>query len=161
MNDAIARFAETVAASDFGQWASGSPIAYPLANVVHLLGLVMLVGGIGIVDLRLAGAFRAIPLAPLSRALTPIAVAGLALMVPSGATMFAADATALAQSPVLRSKLVLIGFALVNAVTFRLIWRERLATWDSTPPIAGRLMAAGSILLWLTIGGLGRMIAYS
>lgn len=160
MNDAIARLAETVAASDFGQWASGSSIAYPLANVVHLLGLVMLVGGIGILDLRLAGAFRAIPLAPLSRALTPIAIAGLILMVPSGATMVAAD-TAVTQSTVFRWKLVFIGFALINAVAFRMIWRSRFGTWEGAPPIAGRLMAAGSILLWLTIGGLGRMIAYS
>ena len=62
----------------------------------------MLVGGIGILDLRLAGAFRAIPVAPLSRALTPIALAGLVLMVPSGATMFAADAATLAGSATFR-----------------------------------------------------------
>ncbi len=160
MNDAITRLAEMVAASDFGQWASGSPMAYPLANVVHLFGLIMLVGGIGIVDLRLAGAFRAIPLAALSRALTPIAIAGLILMVPSGATMVAADA-AVMQSSVFRWKLALIGLAVTNAVAFRLIWRDRLATWGYTPPIAGRVMAIGSILLWLTIGTLGRMIAYS
>ena len=161
MNNAIARFAEMVGASDFGQWASGSSIAYPLANVLHLLGLVMLVGAIGILDLRLAGAFRALAVAPLSRALTPIAIAGLMLMVPTGATMFAADATTLAQSTTFRWKLVLVGIALTNAVAFRVMWRNRLGTWDSAPPIAGRLMAAGSILLWLTIGGLGRMIAYS
>ena len=161
MNAAIARFAEAVAASDFGQWASGSPIAYPLANVVHLLGLVMLVGAIGIVDLRLAGVFRALPVAPLSRALTPLAIVGLVLMVPSGATMFAADATTLAQSTIFRWKVALIGIALINAVAFRLLWRSRLDTWDRAPPMAGRLMAAGSILLWLTIGALGRMIAYN
>lgn len=161
MNPAIARFAETVAASDFGQWASGSAIAYPLANVVHLLGLVMLVGAIGIVDLRLAGAFRALPVAPLSRALTPVAIVGLVLMIPSGATMFAADATSLAESTTFRWKVALIGIALVNAVAFRLAWHGRLGTWDGAPPAAGRLMAAGSILLWLTIGALGRMIAYS
>ena len=156
MNDAIARLAEAVAASDFGQWASGSSIAYPLASVVHLLGLVMLVGGIGIVDLRVAGAFRSLPLEPLTRALTPIAIGGLLLMVPSGATMVAADA-AVAQSTVFRWKLGLIGVALANAAIFRLLWRGQMGD----PPIIARLMAAGSILLWLTIGALGRMIAYS
>jgi len=161
MNAAFARFAEWAAASDFGQWASGSAIAYPLANVVHLLGLVMLVGGIGIVDLRLTGLFRALPVAPLSRALTPVAIAGLVLMIPSGATMFAADATSMAGSTIFRWKLGLIGIALINAIAFRVVWSHRLRTWDSAPPLAGRLMAAGSILLWLTIGALGRMIAYS
>ena len=160
MDAALAGFAENVATSSFGQWASMSPLAYPLANIVHLLGLVMLVGGIGILDLRLAGAFRAIPVAPLSRALTPIAIAGLLLMIPSGATMFAAD-TAVAESPVFQLKLVLIALALANALLFRLLWRRRIADWDAAPPAAGRLMAAGSIALWLAVGACGRMIAYS
>ena len=161
MEATLARLAEAVAASGFGQWATASPTAYPLANVVHLLGLVMLVGGIGIVDLRLAGAFRAIPVAPLSRALTPIAIVGLVLMVPSGATMFAADAATLAQSATFRLKVVLIAVALVNAVAFRILWRGRLAQWDVAPPAAGRIMAAASLMLWLMIGALGRLIAYS
>ena len=161
MNPAVARFAEAVGASSFGQWASGSAIAYPLANVVHLLGLVMLIGAIGILDLRLAGAFRAIPAQPLSRALTPIALAGLLLMIPSGATMFAADAVTLAGSGVFRTKLLFIAIALANAIAFRILWQGRLGEWDAAPPIWGRLMAVGSIGSWLTVAALGRMIAYS
>ncbi len=66
----------------------------------------MLVGGIGILDLRLAGLFRRIPVEALSSALTPIALAGLVLMIPSGATMFAADAAALVNSATFRLKLI-------------------------------------------------------
>lgn len=161
MNSAVARFAEAIGASGLGQWASGSAIAYPLANVVHLLGLVMLVGSIGILDLRLAGAFRAIPAASLSRALTPIATAGLLLMIPSGVTMFAADAVSLAGSGVFRTKLLFIALALANAIAFRMLWHGRLGEWEAAPPMWGRLMAAGSIGLWLTVAALGRMIAYS
>ena len=161
MNGEIARFAEAVGSSDFGQWASGSALAYPWANVIHLLGLVMLVGAIGIVDLRLMGAFRAIPVAPLYRSLIPVAVAGLILMVPSGATMFAADATGMAGSAVFRWKIALVAVAIANAVAFHLLWRRRIDQWDAAPPIAGRVMAAGSITLWLTIGTFGRMIAHS
>ena len=161
MNAAIARFAEAVGTSSFGQWASGSALAYPLANVVHLLGLVMLIGAIGIVDLRLMGGFRAIPVGPLYRSLIPVAIAGLILMVPSGATMFAADASTTAGSTVFRWKITLIAVAIANAVAFHMLWRHRIENWDAAPPIAGRLMAAGSIMLWLTIGALGRMIAYS
>ena len=154
-------FAQSVQASAFGMWASGSSLAYPLANVVHLLGLVMLVGGIGLVDLRVAGAFRTLPLAPLSRALTPVAIVGLALMIPSGAVMFAADAVSLAGSDVFRSKLVLIGLALANAVAFRWLWQRQIDTGFDAPPPAARAMAIASLGLWLTIGTLGRMIAYS
>jgi len=161
VNAAIARFAEAVGASSFGQWSSGSALAYPVANVLHLFGLVMLIGAIGIVDLRLMGAFRRVPVAPLYRSLIPVAIAGLIVMGPSGATMFASDATTFADSPVFRWKMSLIAVAVTNAVAFHLLWRHRIDQWDASPPIAGRLMAAGSLMLWLTIGVLGRMIAYS
>ena len=150
---------QSVQASPFGVWAGGE--AYPVAILVHILGLVMLVGGIGILDLRLMGLFRRIPTAPLAAALTPLAIAGLLLMVPSGATMFASDASALVNSDTFRTKLLLITLALANAIAFRFIWHERIAGWDVSPPIAGRLMASASILLWLSVAALGRWIAYS
>ena len=151
--DALAAAAE---ASAFGAWARGSAWAYPIANIVHLLGLVMLVGGIGIVDLRLAGAWRALPPEPLSRALTPVALAGLALFAASGALMFAADARALAASDTFRWKLAAIALGLANALLFRRLWRGRL----DALPLSGRAMAAASLLLWLTAAALGRLIAY-
>ena len=155
----LGAFGEWVQASPFGVWAGGE--AYPIANLVHILGLVMLVGGIGILDLRLAGLFRRIPTAALAAALTPIAIAGLLLMIPSGATMFAADASTLVNSSTFRIKLLLIGLALANAIAFRFIWQRRIEQWDTNPAAWGRVMAAVSILLWLSIAGLGRWIAYS
>lgn len=157
----LSALGEAVQNSGFGLWAARSSLAYPVANVLHLLGLVMLVGGIGVLDLRLAGLFRSIPVAPLSRALTPIALAGLALMLPTGAIMFAADAEALVTSATLRWKLLLIALALANALAFRFLWQRRLERWAAEPPRLGRLMAAASILLWLSVAALGRWIAYS
>ena len=155
----LSAFGAAVQSSPFGVWAGGE--AYPYANLVHILGLVMLVGGIGILDLRLAGLFRRIPAAPLTSALTPVALAGLLLMIPSGATMFAADAAALVNSTTFRSKLLLILLALGNAAAFRFLWQNRIEQWDIDPPVWGRLMAATSILLWLSVAALGRWIAYS
>ncbi|HEY0628309.1 MAG TPA: DUF6644 family protein [Sphingomicrobium sp.] len=152
-------FGHAVQSSSFGVWAGGE--AYPFANLVHILGLIMLVGGIGILDLRLAGLFRRLPAAPLASALTPIALAGLLLMIPSGVTMFAADASALIHSTTFRTKLLLIALALANAAAFRFLWHARIEQWDADPPAWGRLMAAASLLLWLSVASLGRWIAYS
>lgn len=121
----------------------------------------MLVGGIGILDLRLAGLFRNLPTKPLASALTPIAVAGLLLMIPSGATLFASDAATLVNSRTFQTKLLVILVALANAIAFRFIWHGRIDQWDTNPPAWGRVMATVSILLWLSIAGLGRWIAYS
>lgn len=136
-------------------WASGA--AYPWINTLHLLGLVMLVGAIGVVDLRVAGAWRALPAAALSRALTPVAMAGLAISLPSGVLLFAADGKSLAGSGVFVAKLVLIGLALANAVAFRALWGDRF----DAPPIVARAMALASVGLWLAVGAIGRLIAYT
>jgi hypothetical protein len=157
--DWLSAFGEAVQSSAFGAWAGGE--IYPIANLIHLLGLVMLVGGIGFLDLRLAGLFRRIPVAPLSAALTPIAITGLILMLPSGTTMFASDATTLVHSSTFQLKLTLIALALTNAVAFHILWQGKIERWDSEPPPWGRLMAIASILLWLLVAACGRMIAYS
>lgn len=152
----MAEFFALIEASRFGHVMRGGDWAYPLANLVHLLGLVLVLGPIGIVDLRLAGAFRALPLPALSRALTPLTLAGLALAALSGSAMFAADAVSLSHSPQFLTKLVLIAVALTNALLFRRLWD---GAGDPPPPL--RAMALGSIALWLSVAALGRLIAYT
>jgi hypothetical protein len=151
-----AAFAAQVEASAIGVWMRESANAYPAANLVHLLGLVMLLGAIGIADLRIAGAFRTLPLRPVVTALTPIGLVGLALLALSGPLLFAADATALVRSDVFARKLVLIGFALFNALLFRWQWRRG----GDEPTGWMRAGAIASLLLWIMVAALGRLIAY-
>jgi hypothetical protein len=154
----LLRLAEAVAATPFAAWAAASPQAYPVANVLHLLGLVLLLGGIGLIDLRLLGLFPRLPLQPLAEALTPLGIAGLVILVPSGAVLFAADAVAVAGNEMFRLKLVLIAIALANALAFRVLYRRL----DAAPPaMPARLMAAASLALWLGVATYGRLIAYS
>ena len=126
-----------------------------------MLGLILLVGGIGFLDLRLAGLFRDLAVAPLARVLIPAAAAGLALLASAGFVMFAADPRPLAASAVFRWKLTLIAVGLAHAIAFHLLWRRRLAGWAENPPAFGRVMAAFSVGLWLTVAALGRWIAYA
>ncbi|WP_206185362.1 hypothetical protein [Sphingosinicella sp. CPCC 101087] len=155
---ALADLARRVASSDYAAWAAESALAYPVANTLHLLGLVLLVGGIGLVDLRLLGLFPRLPLAPLAGALTPLAIGGLIILVASGTVLFAADALSLATSWTFRLKLVLIALALANALVFR--WLFGRAS-PEPPSGAARLMALASLAFWLSVATAGRMIAYS
>jgi hypothetical protein len=134
-------------ASGIGPWSRASASAYPWANVVHVLGAIALVGSIGIVDLRLAGAWRALPAEALTRALVPVAIGGFAAMLASGVVLLAADGPALARSGLFQAKLVLIALAGANALLFR--WRR------------GRGLAIVSLGLWMAVVVAGRMIAYS
>jgi hypothetical protein len=143
-----------------GPWARGSGSVYPVANVLHVLGTVMLVGAIGVLDLRLAGAWRQLPAAPLSAALTPLAIAGLAVMLASGIVLFAADGEALARSRIFHWKLALVALALVNAALFRWRWDDGRRWEYGAPPATGRAMAIASVALWVAVLISGRMIAY-
>ena len=141
-------------------WARGSAIVYPIANVLHVLGVVMLVGAIGVVDLRIVGLWRNLPLEPLARALTPVAVAGLVVQVGSGLVLFAADGEALSGSGTFQAKLVLVTLALANALTFRFRWRRERPGPLSQPLPIERASAMLSLLLWVCVAMLGRLIAY-
>jgi hypothetical protein len=150
--------AERVADTGFAQWAMSSPWAYPAANVVHVLALVLLLGGIGLVDLRVLGLFRRIPLQPLSAALIPIAATGVLILAASGSVLFAADARALAESGPFRLKLALIGIALANILLFRWLYGRAM---PQRPTAGARTLALASLLLWIGVAVAGRMIAYS
>lgn len=147
--------------SALGAFVRDSIWIYPGANLVHLLGLTLLIGPILVLDLRLLGIGRRVVSAEAaSRLLTRVAVLGLLLLLPSGLLLFAADAASLAASPLFQIKMALVALALLNAVAFRLAWNGRLEGWDAAPPLVGRWQAAGSIGLWLGAGFCGRMIAY-
>ncbi|RAK56521.1 hypothetical protein [Phenylobacterium deserti] len=159
--EALSALAAGLEASPLGAWVRGSAIGYPLANLLHLLGLILLLGGIGLMDLRLAGLFRRLPVAALSQVLIPAAMLGLALLVASGTMMFAADAQPLLRSTVFRWKLLAIGLALLNVAAFHALWGRRFEDWDRRAGILARFMAAGSLLLWLSAATLGCLIAYA
>ncbi len=161
MESALLAFAGWLDAAGARQWASATPWVYPAANVLHVIGVVLLVGGIGVVDLRVIGLWRRLPAVALSRALTPIAVAGLALQAASGLILFAADGAALAGSGVFRLKLLLIVAALANAAAFRAAWRRRPDKSGFIARPVARLSALLSIALWLAVATAGRLIAYT
>jgi hypothetical protein len=156
----LAELAAGLEASAVGQWMRGSDRAYPVVNLVHLLGLVLLVGPMLLLDLRLLGAGRHYSLPQVSATLTPWAIVGLLLLLPSGALLFSADAGPLLANPVMQLKLLLIALGIANALLFRLLWSDRLDEWDLVRPRAGQLQALLSALCWLATGTLGRLIAY-
>lgn len=156
-----AALAAALEASPLGAWMRGSDWAYPVANLVHLAGLILLIGNLLLLDLRLLGAGRQFPLPAVSSVLTPLAIIGLVLMLASGVLMFAADAAPLLASELMRWKLVLVGLGIANALLFRRFQERRLDDWDRAPPLSGRIQALLSIGCWLVTATLGRLIAYA
>lgn len=157
VSGSLSGLAEAVEGTAFATWATESALAYPVANTAHVIGAILLVGAIGLLDLRLLGYAKGAPLSVLSRALTPMALLGFTVMVISGSVLFAADAVALAASGLFQIKLVLIALAGMNALAFRFAF----ARAEDPVPVGAKVMAVASLGLWLVVVVAGRWIAYA
>jgi hypothetical protein len=91
-----------------------SPVLYPLAEILHILGFVALVGAIAALDLRVMGAMRAVAIAPLAGLVLPVARGGFLLAVVMGVLLLSADAAHVIGNPAFRVKLACIMASLVN-----------------------------------------------
>lgn len=142
---------------------SGSVWVYPLVNAGHVLGVALLVGAIVPMDLRLLGAWPAVPLAPLCRVLAGCAAAGLLLAAVCGALLFVTGASDYLASNLFVVKMTLVALATTNALTLRLSGFNaclRAADAGQALPRRMRAGAAVSLLAWLVVLILGRLVGY-
>jgi hypothetical protein len=135
---------------------------YPIVEIVHILGFVVLVGAAVMFDLRLLGVSRALPASAMARHHLPWARAALLLVVPSGFLMFIAHATEFAQNPAFRLKLILLAAAGLNALLFHRGAFRQVSGWESglAVPFAARAAAVASLALWVGVITCGRLLAY-
>jgi hypothetical protein len=137
--------------------------SYGIINLIHILGIALLFGSILLLDLRLMGAWRSIPLAALSRPTTSVAMAGFALAAASGIPMLAVKAGDYAGNPFLLIKFPAIALALVNVwlVHRSTAWQAHRARALTPHERYGLAAGAGlSLVFWLTAITAGRMIGY-
>lgn len=136
---------------------------YGIVNLVHILGIAMLFGAILVLDLRLLGLWRQMPLASVSRPLVSIAATGFVLAAASGVPMLATKAVDYIGNPFLFIKFPTIAFALVNVwlVHRSRAWRAHgVRELQPRERLGLAVGAAASLVLWLTAITAGRMIAY-
>jgi hypothetical protein len=141
----------------------GSVWAYPLVNTAHILGVALLVGAMIPLDLRLLGAWRSVPLAPLWRVLTRTASAGLGLAIVFGTLLFITRATEYAASGLFLSKMVAVSVGTANALAVRTLVPDDIAPMKSAiekPPVRLQLAGGVSLAAWLAALALGRLVGY-
>jgi len=137
---------------------------YGLINLAHILGISTLFGSILLLDLRLMGLWRSIPLASVIRPTVPLAAIGFILAATSGSLMFSFNTTNYHGNPFLYIKLPVIVVALINvAIIQRLAaWRRAKSGAPAEPGDQSVLTICGglSLLTWTTVVTCGRMIGY-
>ncbi len=136
---------------------------YPIVEIVHILGFVVLVGAVAMFDLRVLGLSRNISVHALGRHLLRWSVAGLVFVVPAGLMMFSAHPEEFATSPIFRLKLGLIGAAGANAALFHIGIYRSVANWDTgtAAPITAKMHALLSLAVWIAVISCGRLLAYT
>ncbi len=143
---------------------------WPLSEVLHFIGLALLVGIVTLFDLRLLGVAKRLPVAPL-RKLLPWAVFGFVLCVSTGLVFVTGLWANVAVHPVeavridlyLQLKLIFIFLAGLNLLVFyqsgvsRAV--DRLGPGDDAPVLA-KIIAASSLFLWVGVVYWGRLIPW-
>jgi len=132
--------------------------AFPTVLTVHTLGMMLLVGCAWVVDLRLLGVARTIPIGPL-RPLFRIMWAAFWINLATGILLFIADPERKATSLLFGFKMLLI------IVNLPLLSRLERAMYQEGPePVivasTTRRLAATSALLWAGTIFAGRLLGY-
>jgi hypothetical protein len=112
IEETILGFAEATGIYAFMNSAWG----WPIAESIHFTGLCLLIGTVGVFDLRLLGVGRDIPLGELHR-LVPFGVAGFFLNAFSGMMFFVSAPDQYLYNPAFQVKLTFMLIAGANMVS--------------------------------------------
>lgn len=160
MRDAFV-WLEQTALGDFMR--TSSLWTYPAVNLLHIFGIAALFGAVTIIDLRLLGVWRNIPLAAISGPAVPVSTVGFVLAATTGAALLATSSTEYIGNPFLLIKFGAIAVGLMNVALLNLspAWKARRVR-ELQPHERRRLAVFGGISLatWITAVAAGRLIAY-
>ena len=135
-------------------WLTSNPWAYPALEVLHIVGIALLLGNLVLLEVRVWGGAAALPLPALARAALPLVLAGFGLCAASGLLMFASQPLDLLGNRAFVVKMGLLMAAGSNAAVFHA--RGGLQRLD----LAARLQTVLSLGIWLAVIIMGRSIAY-
>jgi hypothetical protein len=136
---------------------------YGVVNLVHILGVASLFGSIVVLDLRLLGMWRTVPLASIVGTTVPVATFGFCTAALSGICLLATNATEYIGNPFLLVKFPAIAVGLMNVVVLSSLpsWKA-IGHRELSPREHRQLAVAGGVSFtsWLTAVSAGRLVGY-
>ncbi len=145
----------------YSQWIVSGLTGWPLMLSMHAVGIAIVVGVVFVLNLRLFGLFRPIPLTSL-HGLMAIGWIGIALNVFSGLSLFVAQASYYVTNVPFIVKITFIVLGIGNLYHMQKFLKRDAASWEAAGAVPRQgVMLAGSLLAFLTITVVaGRLIAY-
>ena len=161
---------------DFGNWlglleawrlVNALDWLWPLAEMIHFIGMALLIGSIGMLDFRILGLGKGLPFSKLE-ALVPLGIAAFAANAATGILFVLANPTggpaAYLTNMAFQIKMILILIAGINAVMFYVLGISRqLAALgpEDDAPVNAKVVASASLALWIGVIIFGRLIMYN
>lgn len=138
----------------------GSSTLYLLVNAAHILGIGLILGPILVLDARLLGVARRVPLAAIGPLLVAASRIGVIVAIMTGLTLFTVRPADYADNTAFLIKIGIVLLAVANALSVDLskAWQAAITGHE----IAARLrwQAAASFILWPAALVAGRWIGF-
>ena len=138
-----------------------SPWGWPIAESIHFLGLSLLIGTVGVFDLRMLGMAPGLSYADLHK-LIPFGVAGYLLNVTTGTMFLTTAPDQYLFNPAFQTKMLFMLIAGINMLFFYTTTSKQVkgTAAMSGLPMRARTMAAISLACWCGVIIGGRLITY-
>lgn len=139
--------------------------AWPICEILHFAGMAMLIGTIGLLDLRMLGMAKGLPVGALHR-FVPWGIAGFVINLITGVMFVAGNPFAPAEylpNVAFLWKMAFIALAGVNVLIFYTAGISRAVTHlgpGEDAPVSAKVIAATSLGLWVGVIVFGRLLPY-
>jgi len=132
---------------------------WPIAEIIHFTGPCLLIGTVGVFDLRMLGLLRGLALPALHK-LVPFGVLGFVLCAGSGVIFVSSSPDQYLYNPAWQIKMGLIVIAGLNMAVFYLTTARsvRAIGPQDSIPLAARIFAITSLSCWMGVIAAGRVI---
>jgi len=156
--DALATWLET---SKLAVFVNNTNWVWSIGETVHFIGMALLIGCVGILDLRMLGVGKQLAVGPLHR-LIPYGILGFLLNVITGIMFFVAIPRQYMYNVAFIAKVSLIAIAGINVLVFyTTVYKaaERLGPGDDAP-MKAKVAAIVSMASWFGVMYFGRMLPF-
>lgn len=155
----------------FAVWLEATPLSlafrsqalwlWPLCETLHFVGLALLVGVAGFVDLRLLGLMKGVPLSAV-KDFIPWAIVGFAFNLATGVVFFISLPYQYTVSVVWWVKVLFLLIAGLNAIFFQTNLGSKVPTLGpgEDTPTSFKIVGAVSLIAWFGVLYCGRMLPY-
>ena len=135
--------------------------AWPAMESLHFIGLSLLIGTVGLFDLRMLGMAKSISMVALHK-LVPWGVAGYLTNLITGAMFFVSDTSQYLYNPAFQLKVLCMLIAGCNMVVFYLTTAKSVKALPAAAeaPAVAKVIAAISLTSWIGVITFGRLITF-